>query len=219
MDFLSSLDTKDWITVIATLLGPILAVQAQKFLEQIREHQRRKAEVFEQLMATRAAVVAPEHVRALNMIDLVFYGKRRFGKLRRTSNEQSVLDCWKEYFSHLNETVDEQHSTIWDVRRRELLTNLLQAVAIDTGFNFDRVQLRQGLYSPIAHSHLEEEQIKLRRALTSLVSGETPLQMEVTSFPSDPATVEAYKLAVEGLAKAFKTGALEVSVSPDPQGK
>jgi hypothetical protein len=65
--------TSDWAIVSATLLGPILAVQAQKWLERWRDYRNRKMWVFQTLMATRAARLEAEHVRALNMIDLVFY--------------------------------------------------------------------------------------------------------------------------------------------------
>jgi cytochrome bd-type quinol oxidase subunit 1 len=68
------MDTKDWLIVASTLLGPILAVQAQKWVEVFRERRGRKLWVVQQLMATRAARVSAEHVQALNMIDLVFYG-------------------------------------------------------------------------------------------------------------------------------------------------
>ena len=69
-----NMETKDWIIALATLLGPILAVQAQKWIEGVREQRTRKLRVFTQLMATRAARLSAEHVQAINMIDLVFYG-------------------------------------------------------------------------------------------------------------------------------------------------
>lgn len=45
---------------MATLCGPVLAVQAQKLVERIRENQQRKLKLFYTLMATRGAGVAPE---------------------------------------------------------------------------------------------------------------------------------------------------------------
>ena len=66
------LELKDWTVITATILGLILAVQAQKAVEALREHRTRKTSLFEQLMATRASRVSSEPVRALNMIDLVF---------------------------------------------------------------------------------------------------------------------------------------------------
>jgi hypothetical protein len=60
----------DLLIVCATLIAPLLAIQAQKWLERFREDQERKLRVFKTLMATRATVVSAEHVQALNMIDL-----------------------------------------------------------------------------------------------------------------------------------------------------
>jgi len=53
------------LIVCATVVGPILAVQAQKAVERARERRGRKAWLFHSLMATRAARVSPEHVQAL----------------------------------------------------------------------------------------------------------------------------------------------------------
>src|SRR5690349_12694666 len=131
----------DWAIVLATLLGPVLAVQAQKAIERARERRSRKGWVFHQLMATRAARVSPDHVQALNMIDLAFYGKRILGVHRRSKSEQAVIDAWKEYHDHLNTRADDSAMAIWNVRSDELFTNLLFAMAGEVGYRFDRVQL------------------------------------------------------------------------------
>ena len=89
-----------WAIVFATLLGPILAVQVQKVIERIKERHSRKTWVFQTLMATRGQRVAPNHVQALNMIDLAFYGARRLGLHHRTKSEQSVIDAWHEYLPY-----------------------------------------------------------------------------------------------------------------------
>lgn len=79
--------------VIAVLLGPILAVQAQKWVEVLREDKNRRLYTFKRLMATRGATLSPGHVEALNSIDLEFNGK---GK-----KDEQVRRCWKEYLDHL----------------------------------------------------------------------------------------------------------------------
>jgi len=47
--------TSDWITVLAIVCGPILAVQAQKWIEALREDKNRRLNTFKGLMATRGA--------------------------------------------------------------------------------------------------------------------------------------------------------------------
>lgn len=211
------LELKDWAVIAATVLGPILAVQAQKAVEAFRERRGRKTRLFEQLMATRASRVAPEHVRALNMIDLVFYGERIFGILRRSGKEQRVLDSWKEYLDHLNNRGLDDQLSQWVAKGDELFTNLLYAAAEDIGFKFDRVQLKRGSYSPIAHGELEAEQAELRHATLSLVTGKHALKMNVVGFPIDADAVQANKEAIQNLGKALETGILQVQVvSPQP---
>ncbi len=71
------------LLVVSTLLGPVLAVQAQKWVERARAKADLRMWIFSTLLATRATKVAPEHVRALNMIELAFYGPRILNTLRR----------------------------------------------------------------------------------------------------------------------------------------
>jgi len=165
--------------VFATIIGPILAVQAQKWVETLRERRGRKLGVFQTLMATRAARTSPDHVKALNMLDLVFYGTRILGKPRRTTTEQTVLDAWHEYLDHLNTKFDPASLAVWSANGDELFTNLLFAIAADVHFKFDRVQLKKGAYSPMAHSNLETEQTAIRKQLLQLLGGERALNVHI----------------------------------------
>ena len=62
----------DYLIIAATILGPILAVQIQKYLEGWRESSNRKVTIFKALMVTRAARLTSEQVQALNLIDVEF---------------------------------------------------------------------------------------------------------------------------------------------------
>ena len=213
------LEFKDWAVVAATVLGPILAVQAQKAVESFREKRRRKTNLFEQLMATRASRVSPEHVRALNMIDLVFYGERSVSFHRRTRKEQRILDAWKEYLDHLHNRLSDDQIQLWLAQGDELFTNLLYAISQDIGYKFDRVQLKRGAYSPIAHGELEAELTELRRAALSLVMGKHAMKMNVVGLPIDPEAVAANKAAIQNVGKALETGILRVEISSGETSK
>jgi hypothetical protein len=215
----SLMDTKDWIVVISTLLGPILAVQAQKAVESFRECRSRKVWVFTQLMATRAARVSPEHVQALNMIDIVFCGVQMLGILRRAKSEQAVLDKWKEYHDHLGVKVDDEGLRIWNLNSDELFTNLLFEMAKDVGYSFDRVQLKRGSYSPIAHGDLEQEQTALRRAAMRTFTGETPLKMEVVGFPVNADSAAEHQATLQKLNAALDGGRLQLQVAGEPKSE
>lgn len=201
------------LIITATLLGPILAVQAQKAVERIRERRQRKLWVFHTLMATRAARLNAEHVQALNMIDLTFYGHRVLGIHRRSRREQTVLNSWREYLDRLETSFDDEHATNWRARGEELFINLLNAIAVDVDFTFDRVQLKKHIYSPVAHGRREEEQEKLRRLAIEVLSGASPLSMNVSSLPIDQDALKAQIELHQSLRSALTgDGSLSVSV-------
>ncbi|MGF6549354.1 DUF6680 family protein [Paraburkholderia youngii] len=169
----------DWAVVTATLVGPVLAVQAQKWVERAKESASRKAAVFATLMATRAARLGPDHVRALNAIDLVFYGRQWLGKRLRTKGEQTVLDAWKEYLDHLSEPVpgSEAATQAFLASRNELFINLLAAIAKERRYSFDRVVLKKGAYSPLAHGQLEQAQADALKGVAEVFSGRRPIKV------------------------------------------
>jgi hypothetical protein len=71
----------------AVVLAPLFALQINTFLERRRREAERKSWIFKTLMATRASTLAPEHVQALNMIDIEFYG--------RNKRSRDVVEAWK----------------------------------------------------------------------------------------------------------------------------
>jgi hypothetical protein len=212
------MEMRDWAIVVATILGPILAVQAQKWVERWRDKHNRRMWIFSTLMATRATRVAPEHVRALNMIDLEYYGRRIFGRPWRTPAEQTVLDSWKEYLDDLSAELpdDESAKAARLAHREEIFTNLLFSLAKCNSFKFDRVQIKKGIYFPVAQQKAIEEQDALRRLLLELAKGDRTLKMDVTSFPADQSATEAMKTFHESLSAAAKgNGAVTVRLLTD----
>lgn len=210
------MEMNDVLIICATISGPILAVQAQKFIEIFRERRQRKLWVFHTLMATRAARLSTDHVQALNMIDLTFYGYKFFGIHRRTSIEQTVVNCWREYLDHLETRFENDQLTNWTARGDELFVNLLHAIAKDVGFSFDRVQLKKHIYSPVAHEQLQSDQNQLRQLAINVLSGSTPLSMSVTSLPIDPDALSAQTELTRSLVSALSgEGSLKVSIKED----
>lgn len=205
------LELKDWAVVVSTLLGPILAVQAQKWIESVKAVKSRKSFVFEQLMASRNSRVSAEHVRALNMIDLVFNGSIWFGFTIRSGSEKRVLDSWREYLDHLNNkgTMDLSH---WFSVGDDLLTNLLFSIGRDVGYKFDKIHIKRGIYTPIAHGEIENELTEIRKSLLSLFKGDSSLNMSVVNFPIDKDALEANKKLVENLNRVSSDGALKVKM-------
>ena len=170
----------DLAIVCATFFGPIAAVQAQKATDELRERKRRRVAIFRTLMATRAAVLSPAHVEALNVVPIEFYGKR--------SAFVEVVNAWKAYIDYLyKEIVDEK---AWLERRVELLNTMLVKMSAALGYNFNSVEISRELYSPKGHAAIEGDQEIIRRGFAKIFRGEMAFPMAVQSFPADPKFVE-----------------------------
>ncbi len=196
----------DELLIGATILGPVLAVQAQKWLERATEKRRRKLGIFYALMATRAARVAPDHVRALNQIDLEFSGARFLSFIQwQTPKEKAVANAWRIYSDHLNERVEEIKEAVeaWVRRGDDLFVDLLFALSTYFGFAFDKVQLRRGVYSPRAHSEAENQQQAIQAHLLKLLAGNAPLKMDVVGFPVSQDALDRQQALQELLLKAL----------------
>ena len=160
----------DTLMIIAVILGPILAVQAQKMIEAWKNKREKRITVFRVLMATRGTPISPSHVEALNLIDIEFAGKSR--------NEKSVRDAWKLYLDHLSECPNDYQDPAyqakldaWTTKTKELLVDMLYAMSLILGYSFDKVQLKKGAYTPKGFADLEFEQFLLRRGVLDVLYG------------------------------------------------
>ncbi len=169
----------EWLTIIALIAGPVLAVQAQKWVERTREKRNLRLYTFKRLMATRGAILSPAHVEALNMIDLEFAGK---GK-----QDVEVRQRWEEYLDNLSHPVQdpEKHQAeldAWSTRNNDLLVNLLVSMSLAVGYNFTGVQIRRGVYTPLGHANFEVETQAFRRGWIQVLWGNRAIPMDVRSF-------------------------------------
>ncbi|MDR2261886.1 MAG: hypothetical protein LBE93_00340 [Enterobacter asburiae] len=183
MNILFGMESKDIIMTVAVIVGPVLAVQIQKTLEQFRERKQSRLSIFRILMSTRAQRLHREHVQALNMIDIEFYGRKiPILKIRyQTKKEQAVTHAWKSYNSHLNKINDYPDLNIWISKSDDLFTDLLYALSQAMNYDFDKVQLQRDCYRPIAHGDLETTQANILKGLEKIFSGENALPMFITN--------------------------------------
>ncbi|MBO9826996.1 hypothetical protein J7373_01900 [Xanthomonas sp. A2111] len=139
----------DWLIILATMLGPILAVQAQKWVERKRRVSDMRSWIFTTLMTTRANRLTAPHIEALNSITIAFNDS---GRRLRSRKCQLVLDRWREYIAHLNVRLggDRDELIRHNTQIVELFTNLLESMAAERGFEFDRVEIANGAYHPQA---------------------------------------------------------------------
>ena len=177
------------LTIFVVLLGPILAVQAQKWVERRQAKRSMKDDIFRKLMSTRGSRLSAEHVQALNMIDIAFYGVRLWGMRFQTKMEKAVSRSWRDYFDSLEtDTTNftaEQHGRLGENRFDKFIT-LLGTIAIAQNYDFEPVDLRRRMYSPVFHTQVEDEQTAIRVGLAKILRGEAALPMMVTNFPPPP---------------------------------
>jgi hypothetical protein len=115
----------DWAIVLATFLGPIVAIQIQKFIESRKASNDEKRWIFRTLMATRATVLSPERVQAYNLIDIIFY------------KDANVLSAWKALFENFKRFGKDQAEEAV-IKRARLDTELLHIMAKSLNFDFDK---------------------------------------------------------------------------------
>jgi hypothetical protein len=212
---LANLKASDWVLAVAALLGPVLAVQAQKWVERWRERAGRKLAIFQTLMTTRAWAtrLTNEHANALNSIDLVFFGRRYWGKARPTETEKAVTAAWKSYRTQLNTTFPDNPNDAgqWTGTSNTLFANLLVALAADVGFDIDRDQLGASTYQPGAQGNVVFELTQIRHALLEVLQGRSNLNMDVKGFPA-PVPGNPVIEANTRLAAALEGGTLKVKL-------
>jgi hypothetical protein len=177
----------EWITIFAIVVGPILALQIQKWLELGQAKRARKDGVFRTLMATRAARVSSDHVQALNMIPIAFYGSRIAGRQRQTAGELAVCSAFREYLDNLNtrmEGLSESQRDVIFSQREAKFTALLGEIAKAQSFDFEPIDIRGMVYFPIHHSTIDADQEAIRTGLAHLLTGQTAINMNVVNLPN-----------------------------------
>lgn len=190
------------VVAISTVLGPILAVQAQKWIERVTERGRSRRAIFSALMANRATRLHDDFVRALNLIDLEFQPKG----LNQTK-DRSVINAWRALFGEYHDAPpdgSEQHIVVaWNGRINDRLVDLLYAMSGAVGYNFSQEELRRGIYYPRGRYDLEQTQLAILRGLKGLLEGQSAVPMRITEVPSSPELIEAQTEMLKRSAKAY----------------
>lgn len=174
---LAGMELKDWLNVVAVLLSPLFAVQITVWLTDRKEKRTRKLSLFHTLMATRGSLgangrLAPEHVKALNMIDIEFYGEK---------SAKPVIDAWKGYLDHLSNAspMNDAQWEVWNNKRDDLMVSLLHAMAIVLDYKFDQTFIRRTIYAPQGYADIEQDGFVMRKALVELLHGRKALHITV----------------------------------------
>lgn len=122
--------------------------------------------------------LAPEHVKALNMIDIEFHGEKR---------SKSILEAWKAYLDQLNNSVPPDSLgafETWLSKRDDLLVDLLYAMSLSLGYKYDKTFIRRTVYSPQGFFEIEADGYAIRKHTLQILQGERPLQISVLPTPT-----------------------------------
>lgn len=170
----------DWLIILVTFIGPITAVQLQKYIERKSEKRKQKLTLFHTLMATRAMRAnSADHVRALNSIEVFFNDNSRADK--------DVRDAWLNYLDFLLQRPPleqtEAEAAIFNEKGVDLLVALLDAIARALGYDFNKVQLKRGGYYPQGHFDELSAITEIRTGMVRLLKGEIAIPMIVVNLP------------------------------------
>jgi hypothetical protein len=206
----------EWWIVIATLGGPVIAVQTQKFIERATENRRRKLMIFTALMANRATRLADDYVKALNLIDIEFLPSGIFPKKNRT-----VIDAWRALFGELNHGLaqgetDQAKVAAWNQRCDDRLVDLLLSMSVAVGYKFSSEELRRGIYYPQGSAEREQAQLGILHGLRLILEGKVSLPMKLTEAPGSTKAAALQQQLTEKMVHAYdQDGALKVRIRTD----
>ncbi len=170
------------LTIVAIIVGPILALRIQRQLDNEREKRNRKLWIFRTLMSFRATGLAPLFVQALNLIDVDFDANNE--------KEKAVRNAWKVLLDHFGDIGRDGVQANTTETTTRLKTELLMSMAKSLGYDFDEVQIKKGSYYPTGLGSVEEEQHALRRELLEVLDGKRRIPVGVFEEKFPPITLE-----------------------------
>ncbi|MFM8753444.1 MAG: DUF6680 family protein [Phenylobacterium sp.] len=163
-----------WAIVVATAFGPIAAVLVSFIREGRAAIRDRRLFVFRTLMATRKQIISAEHVGALNLVEVEFYGCK------------NIETAWRQYLSHLNTNPQSEYEQ-WNQVRHNLLAKMLSEMSKKLGFKYDTLDIFQGGYSPDGLAHRDAVAVGALEYIRELSVGMKTIPISIL----DPSTQRA----------------------------
>jgi hypothetical protein len=165
------MELKDLLILCAMFIGPITAIQVQKYMERYLEKRKEKKILFFTLMITRSTRLTEEHVRALNSIELLF------------QKEKQVLVQWKSYHDVLchppeKTETDKTKWSEWQNNCNSKFDALLLSISKVLKYSFDEVDIKRSCYYPLAHETNILENELIRKGLVEFLTGKITIPMK-----------------------------------------
>lgn len=159
----------EWITVIALILGPLLAIALQLGFEKRREERKRRMQVLDTLMSFRGRIFHSDCVQAVNRIDLVFY------------HNSEVRQKYAVFYAHLDSDSmkSEEPSPEAVSKADDLAAELISEMAKDLGYSFDHTVIKRRAYHPRWFNREIQFLMKSRAALVPLLEGKSSIRVKI----------------------------------------
>lgn len=172
------------ITIIALFGGPAFGAWLTRWLDDRRELQKRKYDIFRTLMRTRKMPIHIDHVSALNLVEIEFL------------KDEAVISSWKSYLASLSEAlppVEEKDRFDTALKKRDsLLTKLLSEIAKSLHIGIEQLSILEGNYIPQGWVDEDWENRLVRRSLLDVLTAKKALTIrpeishENSPFPPPP---------------------------------
>ena len=161
-------------TIVAIYRGPIKAVQVAREEQNADLRRRQQEDVYASLMKTRRFQLDPQHVSALNLIQVYF------------SDVPSVLTAYKNYIRLLYRELTPGVSPASHFKERDdAFIDLVFEIARSLGTSQDKKEIEELAYSPRGWADDQETVRKLHHLLIELL--ENRRAMSVTAaIPQGP---------------------------------
>jgi hypothetical protein len=138
-------------------------------------------DIFRALMRTRRVRLNPDHVGALNLVEIEFH------------HDKDVIDAWKAYWAHLHKAFPSGQNEQQQFFRSSdaLLTKLLHGIAKALNFKMEQLDIFEGGYAPQGWFNDEQDTRMLRMLTLDILSGKrgipvVPLNLPVQNSPYPP---------------------------------
>ena len=138
-------------TIVAIVCGPIFAVLTTRFIDNVHAKKQRRVEIFRILMSTRRLILSPQHVQALNLVEIEF------------RDQPNVLRAFATYLQHLSRprraTETSAETQLWISEKDKLLAKLLHSIGSALGYSYEQFEIFEGGYTPQGWAE-DEYQVK-----------------------------------------------------------
>ncbi len=184
MEQVQLMDIKiEWVEILAIVSGPILAVQAQVWLDKVRKLKNTRTDIFKTLMATRATRINPSHVHALNSIDLEFNDKQILEHLKQYKKILTKVPASPEKNSNEEIINFQSLQREWEKDCNSKFIDLLLSISNSLGYKFQKSDIEDGIYYPDGLARIDQENQMLRLTAINFFEGKNTAKFGIEYFP------------------------------------